>query len=172
MHYSRSLSIIREEDVMKAKEMGLKGFLIECSEGYMKNQVYWPQGVVAHVDSKMLLQQYCKNILKDRVLVDIIKLVENIDKNQYKHITIYGAGEIGMKVLQIAEIYNLPIQSFIDKNYVNMKNGFYGLPVHSLSSESEYADMIIIASKAFKDEIRETIIEFYASKKIPRIIEV
>lgn len=172
VHYSRSVSIVREEDVMKANEMGLKDFLIECSEGYMKSQVYWPQGVVAHIDSKMLLQQYCKNTLKDRVLVDIIKLVENIDKNRYKHITIYGAGEIGMKVLQIAEIYNLPIQSFIDMNYVNMKNGFYGLPVHSLSSESEYADMIIIASKAFKDEIRETIIEFYASKKIPRIIEV
>jgi predicted HAD superfamily hydrolase len=170
IHYSRSESIIQERDFSILENQNLKHFLLENSEGYATNQIYWPQGVVAMSNPNYFLQQYLVESLRDFNYLEIFNLIKKIDANPYKCICIYGAGELGEKILSIAKLFNLDISFFIDRNYKQMRSGFHGISVISTFDLNEKIDLIIIASKAFKRDIEQTIEENYKGKKKPTII--
>lgn len=169
-HYSRIESIVTERDIALLREKGIEKFLALTSEGYSRSQVYWPQGAVAFANPNYFLMKYFTENQLDNSYMKIYELVSIISSNDFEKICVYGAGEIGKKILTLSKAYNLKIASFIDRNYNNMKDFMYGVPVQSIDYLDESVDLIIIASEAFYDEIKDTIIKHYDYKQVPKIM--
>ncbi|SOB91255.1 haloacid dehalogenase-like hydrolase [Ureibacillus xyleni] len=170
IHYSRSESILQEKDFSVLEQQGIDEFLLANRDGYSIHEIYWPQGVVALRSPNYFTQKYLEECLKDSNYVEIYNLLKNIEIKKYRCICIYGAGEIGEKILLISQLFKLHISYFIDRNYKQMSSGFHGVPVIGNSNLSEKIDLIIIASKAFKQDIEKTILQRYKGKKLPTII--
>ncbi len=171
VHYSRYISIINENDIQLLSQIGsIDKFLLENKEGYTENQIYWPQGVVALHNPVFFLKQYVYNGLNDATFIEIYNLINKIEKDKYKCICLYGAGEMGEKILKVSNLFQLSISYFIDRNFEQMSSGIQGIPVINNANLGEEIDLIIISSKAFQKDIHMKIEESYQGEYKPKVI--
>lgn len=168
--YSRMGSIINTNDLNKLEKMNVESFLGLRYESYTNSQVYWPQGTIEVKYPNYFLMKYYKEKLIDNDYIKIYNVISSIVKDNYKKICVYGAGEIGKKILYLAQLYSLEISAFIDRNYDKIKEDMGGIPVIGIEYLNEEVDLIIIGSQAFYSEIRSTIIEHYNNKNVPNIL--
>lgn len=167
--YSRMGTIINESDKSKLEKTNLEDFLGLCFESYTNSQVYWPQGTVEVCNPNYFLMKYFKEKLIDNDYIKIYNMILKVVKGNYKKVCVYGAGEIGKKILHIAKLYSLGITAFIDRNHDKIRDDMDGIPIVGIEFLDEEVDSIIIGSQAFYNEIRGTIINHFNNKKVPKI---
>lgn len=134
-----------------------------------EDRVFWPEGLLSIRKPLFIFRELLGKQNLD-IMNDIANLIENNDLNKYKHIAIYGAGEIGKYIYKILEYLNIKITLMIDRNH---KNIVADIPVIGMENTPNNIDLIIIASLAFKDEIYEQLLEFYLTRNNkPTIIKL
>lgn len=169
-HYSRTTSIISESDKQLLNSVGTEDFLAFVLDGYSSSGVYWPQGVVTLEQPNYFLLKYFEEKQMDNSFAKIYTLISKISKENYDKICVYGAGQIGKKILTLAKPYGLNITAFIDRNYDKITDYMDGIPVYNIDYLDETVDLVIIGSQAFYKEIKDNLLVHYRGKKTPIII--
>lgn len=146
-------TIVSEHDIEFAKKFTTETFLKKTLPGYFPHKIYWPEGTVELINPGYFKTKFVKEFITDPIEKQILEMLDNLSDHNNENIYIYGAGEIGLKVLEICEVFNIEVAGFIDRNHNKMNDGFKGKRVISLSEAVKTAQIIIVASVAFREEI-------------------
>lgn len=169
-NFTKTMPIISSEDYRWLDRLGVDTFLDKTAQAFAPYEVYWPQGVVENQFPGYYTKKFLEDSLDDELLLNIYNTLKKVDVNKYQNISIYGAGELGIKVLRIAEILKLNIKYFIDRNYQKMEFGFEGLDVKGMSEVKQETDLILIASIAYLEEITKYLEGIYKGTRCPNLV--
>lgn len=169
--FSKSGKLIEIKDEKLLAELGIELFLTKSKNEFEKYQILWPEGVIAKNISDFYKKQFYKNMFnKDDRESKIYGKLSNINPVNYSNIYIYGAGELGLVVAKILDILDIEFNSFIDKNAKNINYTIYDKNVISIEEVDANECLIIIASLAFKSEIKNEICMRYADNTVLELI--
>ncbi|UJF33205.1 HAD-IA family hydrolase [Paenibacillus hexagrammi] len=170
---SRTLnSICNVQDQQLLEQLGVERFLEFSRHGWKHSKVYWPQGVVTRSAPLYILQKHLKVSSSHSYLVDLSDLVVEIVRQGIGTIMIYGAGDAGQTLMQLAKLHGLAVAGFVDKKLSLWGQRIQEVEVFSLErAVAGDIHVFAIGSIAFYKEIRNEIIRCYqANDKEPPLI--
>ncbi|WP_342559395.1 HAD-IA family hydrolase [Metasolibacillus sp. FSL K6-0083] len=170
-NFTKTMPIISSDDYRWLDELGVDIFLNKTAQAFAPYEVYWPQGVIENRIPEYYTKKFLEESLEDELLLNIYNTLKSLDLSKYHNISIYGAGELGLKVLKISNILKVDIKYFIDRNYLKMEFGFEGVQVKGMEEVKSETDLIIIASIAYLEEIEKYIIGIYVNDKCPDLVK-
>lgn len=169
-NFTYEMSIVNDCNVQWLHELGIEAFLTTTTKTFFPYEVYWPQGVVESKYPNYFMKKYIEENLKTQLDKDIYYLLLKLSSLQHKNVLIYGAGELGNQIFNMAKMLDVTVEAFIDRNYMQMPDGFHGLPVISLEQITDDTTHIIIASLSFKTEILNVISIHFVNRKSPQLL--
>ncbi|MBF0456349.1 MAG: hypothetical protein HQK99_00450 [Nitrospirae bacterium] len=163
--------ICKEADNRLLDELGPEKFLNNTHYGFKYGQVLWPQGVVSLKYPTYIFRKYSamNNSLNYFTMMnDMVALMLDEGVGQC---VVYGAGEIGLIVLQAAGINGLEVITIVDANKNLWGERINGIEVVSLSEAMKgQVHNYAVASHVFAIEIVKTIEAAYDNAEVkPRI---
>ncbi|EWH09486.1 hypothetical protein DS2_12418 [Catenovulum agarivorans DS-2] len=85
-------------------------------------------------------------------------LVRQVQKHQYKTVSVYGIGEVGVAVVSLLTGKGIKLEHWYDSKIATQNNHYLG---HTLTPYAELkhdrSEAIIIASEAFTEQIQKVI---------------
>lgn len=171
-NFTHEMSIVNDTNITLLNSIGIEEFLNKTSKTFFPYEVYWPQGVIENIYPNYFLRKYIEQNLKTELDKDIYKLLVELTVVRDTRVLIYGAGELGNQIFNMAKLLNVNIASFIDRNYMQMPDGFHGLPVISLDEVKGDVTHIIIGSLSFKAEILNTIRAHFINRHNPQLLTI
>ncbi|MBF0517264.1 MAG: HAD hydrolase-like protein [Nitrospirae bacterium] len=163
--------ICKDADMKLLDALGPEKFLDKTRLGFNYGQVLWPQGVVSLKYPTYIFKRYSavnNSMNYFSMMNDMVSLM--VDEG-IRQCVVYGAGDIGLIVLQAAEINGLTVVSIVDRNE-NLWGGYInGIEIISLSSATKgQVHCYAVASHLFAIEIVKAIEAAYEGTAItPRI---
>jgi hypothetical protein len=136
--------------------------------GYEHDQVRWPQAVVTAA-SPLFLQDQRRALVNDhdhRFLCQT--LVEQAIAQGLQRVALYGAGQIGLRMLTTARQRGLAITAVVDSNPKLQGLHLLDCPISSLADAMALGcDGYLVASVAFAEAIARTIRRGYSDQSLP-----
>ncbi|WP_148207072.1 hypothetical protein [Heliomicrobium modesticaldum] len=149
---------------------GVERFLELSSYGWRYGNVYWPQLIVTRRYPLYFFQQHLKRRRRGSYVVAFHALVARIVADGVRELMIYGAGEAGRVLFQLAAMQGLRVLFFIDKKQHLWGKSLEGVQVVSLEEAASKGNAVFaVGSIAYLDEIRGEIERRYAPLGRPRI---
>jgi predicted HAD superfamily hydrolase len=171
---SQHVSTICNEDVDQLiDKLGLETLLDMSSYGYHATEVYWPQGAVTRKDSLYLIKPYIRQSQSFGYLTAMNRLAGQLMMNGHRKFAIYGAGEVGQTLLQVAKLNGLEVECFIDRKEMLWGTQIDGVSVISLNeAELRGIEVFAIGSLSFTKEIeRDILLQYQRAGKQPLIFK-
>ncbi len=144
-------------------------FIDRCERGMYDEPVYWPEAIIAIRRPEYFCDKYLKTLSNTRIR-KLCRIM--LDANlRNKRIAVYGAGKMGMELVETAQSAGLPIACFVDAD--TRLHDTYILGVHVLSPEKslDAADVYIITPIRFEKEIRAKLEELHQRQgRLPHIL--
>lgn len=130
--------------------------------------VHWPQGVITKHNRYFLLKKMLNNSSSDSYLQTMNNLIELVKSEKFSNIIIYGAGEVGKAAKKAADMNNINVECFIDRNESLWGSQIENIPVLSISQALEkFVDTaLVIGSFGFLKQIKSIITKELREKKL------
>lgn len=163
--------IITTEELQLLKDMGTDQFIKKTVHTYYPYKVSWPAGVVAKAYPQYFVEQFLIQSAENPIVPLVFETMSKIAIQYKDGVSIYGAGVVGKLFVDIAKMANLNIDSIVDKNAKLHGQHLDGIRIVSLNEATNKTKVYFIASFAFIDEIKDTILNKYPSEDCPVIID-
>ncbi len=170
----KSYKVINSSGMQKLREHSLE----MVYRNYTKNTNYasswlaWPQGAISKVDPQFMKDHLFLRGGKDKNNDDANMLMQLVAASGSSEVIVYGAGEFFECIHDHLKRENIKIKCVIDKKANFGRYTVLGYDVISLSEANfENNDVVIIASAAFVDEIRNDIFSLVDGDSI-RVISI
>lgn len=163
---------VTNEDNKMLDNLGIEDFLKINSGGYRMNRVSWPQGVVTKKYPSYLFNHYLQNNKPNNYLAKMLNIIYRLKEYNYTEFIIYGAGEAGEALLQVAKLNNMTVNNIVDRKEALWGTYINGVEVVSLEHVIKYSDHHVfgIGSFSFAGEIKHDIIQRYKNENIEPVI--
>lgn len=154
-------NVLEQTDVQKElrllEEKGIDAFVTEQKQ----NDIYWAQGIIALKEAEYNFKNAkIKSDTYDTHSAAMMNICNQLKNDNVKDVIVYGAGDVGKVMAKMAQIYQINILCFVDKNENlwsrELSNGKY---IYSLDDaiEKYNCDCFVVASLAWIEDIKNTI---------------
>ncbi|MEZ2718660.1 HAD family hydrolase [Niallia circulans] len=163
--------IITEDDKRLLKKEGIQRFLDFTTNGYRMGKVNWPEGVVTEQFPHYFFSLYLSQSESGTYFSKMLKIINSINQTGIRNIVIYGAGEAGVSLLQVANLFNIKVEAFVDRNQKLWGTYLEGVKVVSLEEVVKgNSHVYAVGSFSFIDQIKNSIIRKYNNSNVqPKI---
>lgn len=154
--------ICSSHDERLIRELGTENFLEGNLMSFNSGRVYWPQGTATKNDPGYLFKTFIKYHDSTNYLSTMTSLIHSIKKQKVKKIIIYGAGEAGRSLLQVAQLFGIQVDYIVDKNPSLWGFEIAGVKILPLTEAMHKSlDVYAIGSFAYAKEIKKEIESTY-----------
>lgn len=136
-----------------------------------RGRTIWPQAAVAAARPDYYPRQFLRGLSNAPAMGRMIDIVEEIKAQAPgANVVIYAAAQRGQDFLRVCRMLGQPVHCFADGNKALQGGQVGGLPVVAPESLGDEADIFVVASFLYPDEITANIHRLYAGReKQPRI---
>ena len=124
-------------------------------------KVMWPQGVYTLYNPNEIMLKIAKSAkFKPRYFIECFKISAKLLDKKIDDVIIYGAGEVGITLVEVLQLCNIKVSFIIDKRETlrgKYINGVEIICLDDAKNRSNFSKIIVIASFSFIKEIRKTI---------------
>lgn len=131
----------------------------------------WPEAVVTLKDDKCLIRKCIENSNMEGYFKTMCNIAQKLKNDEISKAMIYGAGEAGLYLERALNFYNIKVIYFIDRKKELHGKFLNDIEIKSLKQAiKEGNNIFAIGSFAFRDEIKNDILEYYSNSDIlPKI---
>ncbi|UQZ76069.1 HAD family hydrolase [Niallia circulans] len=153
------VSLNNMEDFKLLEELGPKKFL----EIAKFKQILWPEGKVTKMYPSYLIHKIINSSNHlPQYMLETIQCANKLSHENIKSVLIYGAGEVGHALIESLKLFNIEVRAFIDKKEALWGSLIDGVEVMSIKNAQRIDfDCIVIASLAFINEIKQSILQHF-----------
>ncbi|MGD6940724.1 hypothetical protein ACQCT6_01635 [Cytobacillus gottheilii] len=154
-------TICTSKDIDLLNNKGIERFLNDCTVGYRRYFVNWPEGVITLSEPYYIFEYKLKHS-SPLYLIQMIDIAKQIKSHNIDEIIIYGAGEAGKVLFEAAQLYNIKVICFVDRNNQLWGNMVQGTKIISLKETFLLEDPVFaIGSFSFVKQIKDEILVKY-----------
>lgn len=168
-------TIITDENLKLLEEKGVD-FIDKCnvSYTYQGSNIVWPKGVVTLGDEYYYVRRAMKNSAGNEIAKAMQEVVEKVQADGIKEVSLYGAGENGRQFYFICNLYHIKVNAFIDRKESIWGTKKEGVPVMGLDEAMTKGNDVYIVTSLFSiSEISEFIkTKYNALDKVAKIYSV
>ncbi|WP_400243383.1 hypothetical protein AB3U99_19720 [Niallia sp. JL1B1071] len=162
---SKRVSTLYNEELLQQLDLlGIEGFL----NSRRFKHIPWPEAIVTlKYPNKLFVNTVLKSSHVPPYTLETLEVAKKLDFQNIKEVIIYGAGEVGHRLIESLRFFNISVLAFIDKNELLWGDVIDDVKIISIEDAKEIkCQSIIIASFVFVDEIKQRISENFRGADI------
>lgn len=155
--------IITDENIKLLEEKGAD-FIDKCnvSYTYQNSSIVWPKGVITLADEYYYVRRALKNSAGNEIAKSMQEVVERVQADGVKEVSLYGAGENGRQFYFMCNLYNIKVNCFIDRKESLWGTKKEGIEIMGLDEAMKRGNDVYIVTSLFSiSEISEFIMGKY-----------